>query len=394
MIQGDYAGEALDKVRAITRLPGPGSALAANLANQQELKQQLLISQELNRLLIAAGVTVPSASAAPVSTPMAPPIVINPQSPTLTPAGPSTAPPSPVATYAQTIVNQSQSPYQSYFDKYGIDESTFANAAYSKRELEVFVSLMRADIENGSAYPVTGRRRGMIPKSDKTVKAIQDNIIQFFDVQIQQTFRASSSAQPVVHAVDPDDEEEENLLAAQRLGSGLHKWHPIPSKKPNTNLYLNVPKMGQGVLSISRKTKNGRHVKLDQFKNRPINRPFQEVLKQLLRTRRLHDTADMKPEDCEYLYQILSIAEPNDLTDRQRERVRKKEAELQAKLRQRQKSTAETQWSRLQLLIGSAQIGNNNNAPMIKEGTKLISSLVRSGVLTIEEADKLRPMLK
>src|SRR5690606_18221276 len=97
------------------------------------------------------------------------------------------------------------------------------------------------------------------------------------------------------------------------------------------------------------------------------------------------------------LYDLLALAKPElDLNARQKERVTKAMAELKAyRSRESLKSKAlrNGYMDRLTLLVGQVRAGNKGNREIIAEGTRLLTALVKAGVITREEAQRVQKEL-
>ena len=180
----------------------------------------------------------------------------------------------------------------------------------------------------------------------------------------------------------------------QRKGTGVGaaKWQQFAP-----SYYLNVPKLGQGVLSISRE-RHGKLYKQTGFKNRKITQPFREALQTLLSTQRLPDLSELDPADRDYLYDILAIAQPplaaDALSERQKERIKATRAALKKYSNdQTVKSKLTTASQRLQVLLGEVRAGNRNSPAIAKEGNRILNQLVRHSIITRADAEKLQKLL-
>ena len=182
-------------------------------------------------------------------------------------------------------------------------------------------------------------------------------------------------------------------------GTGIQKssvWFPL-----TPTYHIHLPKLDQGVLSLSRRKKDGQHVKVNGFKNRPLSKAFQETLLHTIKKQRLPDLSDLSSDDREYLYKLLALSEPpqlirvdGSLTESQKEKIRATKAALKRQNSQTMyKYRTKMYMKRLQLLVGEAMAGNHKNQRLITEGTELLNLLIRYGVLSREEAERVQQHL-
>jgi hypothetical protein len=158
------------------------------------------------------------------------------------------------------------------------------------------------------------------------------------------------------------------------------------------------PKFGQGIFSISRKNKrNGTHEKVEGFPNRRVSKAFQDALLEILKKQRLTDLSELPEEEREYLYQLLALAEPEvvkTLTEKQKERIKKTKADIKSyRAKSNMRVRGKEYLNRLTLLVGEALSGNRGNLEIISEGTRLLNTLIKGGVISKEEGQRIQKSL-
>jgi hypothetical protein len=180
-----------------------------------------------------------------------------------------------------------------------------------------------------------------------------------------------------------------------KVGRG---WHPVTEK-----YFIHMPKLlSNGTLSLSRRTKRGTLSKIDGFPNKKVSKHFQEALLSLLKSKRLPDLSDLPDEERQFLYKLLAITAPpqlvrtdGGLTERQKERIEEAKKEIKARTIMKNKEFRYPAYlQRLTLLVGEALAGNHNNPELMKEGTRILNTLVRAGVISKDEAERVAEKLR
>jgi hypothetical protein len=259
------------------------------------------------------------------------------------------------------------------FDTIGIDPVLLVPGGYTTDQLKRRVEYINNSIDTRNA---PGRH---IPISDnwyELEEGIRDYVRTHYDDPYYTSGGAGGSG-PV------------------KKGKGIsmaNKWHPF-----SRQFYIHYPKFGQGIFSISRKRKNGSHEKIEGFPNRRVSKAFQDALLEILKKQRLTDLSELPEEEREYLYQLLALAEPEvvkSLTERQKDRIKKTKANIKSyKSKANMRVRGKEYLNRLTLLVGEAMAGNKNNLEIVSEGTKLLNTLIKGGIISKEEGQRIQKSL-
>jgi len=192
--------------------------------------------------------------------------------------------------------------------------------------------------------------------------------------------------------------EHQKLLFGTGVGN-LEKWHPIIVRNPH--YFIHTKKLGQGVLSISRQDPQGRMTKISGFKNREISKAFSEAIRELLQKQKLPDLSDLPQEERDYLLKILALITPEEdqvtkesFSQNQKRRISEFKQELSRLRKERAlKSKLGRAENRLKVLIGEASAGNTENPMIVAEGTKILNTFVKHGVISLDDARRLKQKL-
>lgn len=231
-------------------------------------------------------------------------------------------------------------------------------------------------------------------KSPRAKNDLITNITSAVGVLSSDLFRAATTSSAVATPT-----AVAALSSSTTTGSGLHlsKWVPFGSK------FLHLPKLqSTNVVSISGKGLSGQMSKV-AFKNTKVSSDLKDILIKLIHKNKLPDLSELSAEDKKYLFDILSLTTSQDsmarmnleLSQKQNERmIASKQASSDVTKRRNLVNRSKRLASRLNILMGECRAGNQHNPKIESEVTRILNTLVTSGVISLAQAMAAREELK